>query len=172
MESMSQSKLEEQLRPIEAMAEEGRIDQAIGAMKDLVESRPDSAEVHNDMAVLLHAKGHVEDAFEAINRALRIEPQNVMAQRNLVAIQIARGRAHEAARALEPILKTNPKDAEALTLAGDLSMVLGRAEDALVFYQTAIAADTETPGLVYEKLAAAERAVEEEQGLRTATGHA
>lgn len=147
----------ERLAPIEALAEQGRIDEALAQIEALVKELPELVDAHNDLAVLYHAKGRYEEANEAIGRALKLDPRNLGVQRNNVAIQIARGRPGEAARALEPVLVGNPRDAEALVLAGDIATVTGRLEDAVAFYQAALSVDPQLPGAVRDKLSAAQR---------------
>ncbi len=154
---MTQTDARQRLAPIEALAQQGRIDEALVQIETLVKDAPQLADAHNDMAVLYHAKGRYEDALGAISKAMALAPTDASVQRNHVAIQIARGRPGEAARALEPVLVKNPRDGEALALAGDIAMVTGRSDDAVAFYQAALSVEPSLPQTVREKLHAAEK---------------
>ena len=154
---LTQSHQQQRLAPIEALASQGHLDEALAQIVNLVRDEPGFVDAHNDMAVLYHAKGDLEAAFTAIKQAIALAPDDANVQRNHAAIEMARGRPAAAARALEGVLTKNPKDGEALALAGDVAMITASYDDAITFYQTAVTANPSLTNAVREKLTAAQR---------------
>lgn len=152
---LTQNNARQRLVPIESLAAEGRIDEALAQVVNLVMDEPNFVDGHNGMAVLYHSKGQLDAAFCAISRAIAIEPDNANVQRNHAAIEMARGRPAAAARALEGILSKNPQDGEALALAGDVAMITSSFDDAISFYETAQRVNPSLSESLREKMNAA-----------------
>ena len=149
---------QQRLAPIESLAAQGHIDEALAQIVTLVKDEPAFVDAHNDMAVLYHAKGQLEAAHAAITTALALAPNDANVLRNQAAIEMARGRPAAAARALETVLTANPKDGEALALAGDIAMVTTQYDDAIAFYQNAVLTNPALASVVQEKVTAAQHA--------------
>lgn len=65
------------------LQERGKSARAEALLQELVEDFPDLAEAHNNLAVLLAARGELEAALEHLQRAVLVQPQHVQAQENL-----------------------------------------------------------------------------------------
>jgi len=65
------------------LQERGESARAEVLLQQLIEDFPDLAEAHNNLAVLLAARGELEAALEHLQRAVLVQPQHVQAQENL-----------------------------------------------------------------------------------------
>ena len=54
----------------------GRVDAAERLLRNAVEFRPEHAQAHNDLGVVLHAQGDMREAARHIGQALQLEPRN------------------------------------------------------------------------------------------------
>ena len=66
-----------------AFKEQGHYDDAIEAYKKATSIRPDVAEVHNNMGIILRDQGHLEEAIEAYIRAISLKGDYAHAWNNL-----------------------------------------------------------------------------------------
>jgi tetratricopeptide (TPR) repeat protein len=98
---------------------------------------PDSAEAHNDLAVLRQMDNDLAGALEAIQRAATLSPNNAQVHRNLASIYLGIGSPLDALRAVDAAMRLQPNDGETMLVAGDVSLVLKREEDARLFYERA-----------------------------------
>lgn len=72
-----------------ALDDRGRTAEAEPLMRKVIQLRPDSAEAHNDLAVMLWRLGHQEEAVQETQRALAIRPTANAAQ-NLAIMESLR----------------------------------------------------------------------------------
>ena len=106
-------------------------------LEAFVARMPDSAEAHNDLAVVRQMEGDLTGALEAIERAVALSPGKAVLHRNRAAIYLAAGALVDALRAVEAAMTLQPNDAETLLVAGDISVALRRLDDARIFYAKA-----------------------------------
>jgi Flp pilus assembly protein TadD len=93
-----------------ALAEDGRVDEAIEVYQRLAQDFPELPEAHNNLAVLYAARGDLERARQSLDMAIRTNPKYAVAQENLgdVYIQLA-ARAYERAAQLDPANRSAPR---------------------------------------------------------------
>lgn len=93
-----------------ALAEDGRINEAMEVYQRLTQDFPELPEPYNNLAVLYAARGDFERARQALDMAIRANPQYAVAQENLgdVYIQLA-ARAYERAAQIDPSNRSAPR---------------------------------------------------------------
>ncbi len=93
-----------------ALAEDGRVVEAIEVYQRLTQDFPELPEAYNNLAVLYAARGDLERARQSLDMAIRANPQYAVAQENLgdVYIQLA-ARAYERAAQLDPANRSAPR---------------------------------------------------------------
>jgi Flp pilus assembly protein TadD len=91
------------------LAEAGRSDEAIAALRALNQEHPELAEPYNNLAALLAERGEVEAARTALENAIRARPDYAIAHENLgdVLVTLAARSYAEAAR-LDPANRSAP----------------------------------------------------------------
>ena len=82
-----------------ALAERGRIDEAIEHYRKALDIEPDYAEAHNNLGIALADRGRIDEAMEHYRKALEIDPDYAEAHNNLGVALADRGRIDEAMRA-------------------------------------------------------------------------
>ncbi len=109
-----------------------RIDEAIGAFRDLAEDKPQLPEPYNNLAVLYAAEGRYDDARRALEKAVALQPGYATARENLGDIY-ARLAHLEYMRAYE-IDGTNIRSLEKANTVADLfeRIARGNASEAAV----------------------------------------
>lgn len=95
-----------------ALDDRGRTAEAEPLLREVIFRRPDSAEAHNDLAVMLWKLGRRDEALSAMRRsvALRATPG---AARNLAQMEAMRGNPEGVAEALEVLIILEPGNTEA-----------------------------------------------------------
>ena len=123
----------------EALAEDGRIDEAIAQYELALKIEPAYAEAHNNLAAALASRGRIDEAITHYQKALQAKPDYAEAHNNLAVVLAGRGRIVEALAHFQNALEIQPDYAEAhynlgLALAGR-----GQVAEAIVHYHTALA---------------------------------
>lgn len=124
----------------EQLLRAGRPGQAIGALRALLDERPNLATAHEAHARALEATGDKVGAEDALRAALALDPASASAATALGLILIGRRRADEAAALLAPFIGTTAADLRLLTAQAQALKSLGRLEEATTVYEMAVAA--------------------------------
>jgi protein O-mannosyl-transferase len=99
---------------------------------------PNSFMVHNNLGLLLFARGHVEEAVAHYRRALELEPNNCEAFNNLGNALFRQGKAEEAISQFRKALELRPGDAEVHDNFATVLLHQGREDEALAHYRKAL----------------------------------
>ena len=83
-----------------ALAKAGRTEEAIHQFQEAIRMRPDLAEAHNGLGVVLYQQGHVDEAIRQFQEAIRLKPDYADAYNNLGVAFGQQGRIDEAASAI------------------------------------------------------------------------
>jgi tetratricopeptide (TPR) repeat protein len=87
----------------------GRFDEAILQFQKALEATPDSAEVHNGLAVALVQKGRLDEAIAHLEKAVAISPEFAEAYFNLGdTLYYLEGKVTEALAAWRRVLRIDP----------------------------------------------------------------
>ncbi len=121
-----------------ALAQAGKIDEAIAHFEQALRSRPDFAEAHYNLGSALLQVGKNQEAIEHLEQALRIKPDYVEAHCNLGVALIQLGRPQEAMGHWEQALQIKPNYAEAHYNLGNALAQVGRVPEAIGHYEQAL----------------------------------
>ncbi|HEX4146491.1 MAG TPA: tetratricopeptide repeat protein [Pirellulales bacterium] len=117
----------------------GRLAETAEACHRILALRPDLAEVHNDLGIILARQGDLGQAGARFEQAITVSPGYTQAHINLGNVLLGQGRLDEAIARYEHALAQRPDDAQAhYNLAGALKQQ-GKLERARAHYQRAIA---------------------------------
>ncbi len=109
--------------------------EAVGILKNFLQTHPRFALAHNDLGVLYYNHGDKEKALTHYEQAVQLEPQNINFQKNLADFYfVESGRIEEAMAVYTDVLKVDAEDVEALMSMGLICEALERPEDARHFY--------------------------------------
>jgi len=126
---------EKMYQGIQPLLNSSNSEDAIAALKNLVDSFPDFAQAHNDLGVLLYRHGDKEDALKHYEQAAQLDGGNVTFKKNLADFYyVEQGRIEDALNLYVDVLAMNPQDAETLLIIGHICVGLQRFDDAEVFY--------------------------------------
>jgi len=114
-------------------------DDAAGLLQRAAELRPDGAEIHNDLGVVLAARGKFAEATAAFARATALKPNYGDAQVNLARALEKQGQFEDAARIYEKLLASGVKNGAIHLAFADVLTRLGRLAEAVTHYDAAVA---------------------------------
>ncbi|MCK5687782.1 tetratricopeptide repeat protein, partial [Myxococcota bacterium] len=89
-----------------------------------------------------------DEAIKAFHEASKIDPTILEGHFKIAKIELERGYSDKAAKELRALLAKSPGNADAAELLADTLLDLGEAEEALQWYQNALAANGDTPDLL------------------------
>ena len=95
-----------------ALDDRGQTVQAEPLLREVISRRPDSAEAHNDLGVILWRLGRGDEAVAMTRRAVQLRPTPGSA-RNLAQMEAVRGNPAGVIAALRVVVQLDPSDAQA-----------------------------------------------------------
>ncbi|MEW6668502.1 MAG: tetratricopeptide repeat protein [Thermodesulfobacteriota bacterium] len=132
-----------------ALAEQGRMDEAIFHYLASLRINPHYAMAHNNLGNLLERQGRLDEAVAHYLEALRIRPTLAEAHHNLGNALRRQGRVDEAISHYREALRTRPDFAEAHANLGNILGKMGRVDEALTHYREALRIRPEQEGVYY-----------------------
>ncbi|MEZ5396571.1 MAG: tetratricopeptide repeat protein [Bryobacterales bacterium] len=96
-----------------ALAEQGRVDEAIAELEKAVELKPDYAHAQYNLGLLLMQQGRLQAAEQRLRASLEREPRMAQGWSDLGNCVLRQGRAREAIEAYEKALELAPDFADA-----------------------------------------------------------
>jgi tetratricopeptide (TPR) repeat protein len=111
---------------------------SVTLMQAAVDSYPNSALAHHNVAFALLGAGRLREAREHLEYALRLEPDCVDAHNTLAATFSEAGHSREAIPHLEAVLRLAPDDPSALSNLGAALREAGEPEQAVAYLQRAL----------------------------------
>ncbi|MGD1021092.1 MAG: tetratricopeptide repeat protein, partial [Verrucomicrobiia bacterium] len=121
-----------------ALAQAGRVTEAIPRYEQALRINPDYAEAHLSLGSALVTQGRVQDAIIHYGEALRIKPDYPDAHESLGNVLMQRGRLREAIGHYERALRINPDLAEAHNNLGTALAHTGKIEEAIAHFEQAL----------------------------------
>jgi len=118
----------------------GRKD-AVDLIGHAIALAPDSAEMHNDLGVVLGAHGRLAEAVASFARAIEINPSYIEARINLGAALVRNGRMEEANASFEAALAVDPSAVMAHFHFANALRAQGRLDEAAAHYRHTVAID-------------------------------
>jgi tetratricopeptide (TPR) repeat protein len=121
-----------------ALAEEGRLPEAIGQFQQVLRIKPDDAEAHNNLGNALAREGRLPEAIGQFQQALRIKPDNAEAHNNLGNALAREGQLPEAIEHYQQALRIAPDFAEAHNNLGNALLQTGKVPEAIGHFEQAL----------------------------------
>lgn len=128
-----------------ALAHQGRFDEAIPYYLQTLQIRPNYSYAHNNLGIVLIEKGKNQEAINHLSKALKIEPDNIDAHYNMGNALAAQGKFDEAIAYYSAALKIKPDYAKAHNNWGIALGAQGKLDEAASHYNEALRLD---PNLV------------------------
>jgi len=117
---------------------DGRIDEAVSCFQRVLAFKPDFADAHSNLGVMLRLQGRIDEAVAHYEQALVFDPGHADAHSNLGDALLGQGRIDEAVVHFERALVFNPGHASAHNNLGLALVQQGRMDEALTHYERAL----------------------------------
>lgn len=124
----------------------GRPRAAEALLRDMIRSRPDSADLHYNLGNNLSRQGRNDEALAAWADALARNPSHVAALVNSSIVLAQSGDLAEAERRCRRVLEIEPNHPGALSSLGSITALAGRRGEALRWFRRALAEEPERAG--------------------------
>lgn len=118
---------------------EGKLAEAEAAYRHAVQLRPDEAQAHTGLGLLLARRGATAEALECLRRAGALSPANAEAHNNLGRVARACQRPEEALASFSAALALAPRQPEAHYNYAQALAALGRRGEAIDAWRAAVA---------------------------------
>lgn len=125
------------------LQQQGRLDDAEGIYRKILDVMPDHVDALHFFGVLTHQQGRSEEGASLVGLSLELNPEQPDAWSNLGIILKSMGKVDEAADAYEQAIVLRPNHPNAYNNLGVLRRAQGRTEEAETAYRTAIRLDPE-----------------------------
>jgi tetratricopeptide (TPR) repeat protein len=121
-----------------ALADAGRVDEAIAHYKQAIHARLDYSDAHNNLGIAFARQNRLDEAVSEFRKAIDLGKRAADPHYNLGFALALQGRTREALAQYDEALRVDPTLAAAHTKAGDALLNEGRIQDALVRYRNAL----------------------------------
>jgi tetratricopeptide (TPR) repeat protein len=119
----------------------GKLDQAENLVRQVLQARPNLADAHNILGVILHRRGKTQDGVASVRRAIKLNNTAPNFFANLGEMERCLGHLDVAVAALTRAVKLNPKSAQAMNNLGIVCYDRREFAKAEQHYRRAIALD-------------------------------
>ncbi len=136
---MTPSTIEHDLRIAFEHHRAGRMAEAIAAFGRVVALRPDSAEAHNNLGIVLRQAGQLDGAIAAYRRALELRSDYGAAHNNLGNALLDARQTEAAVNHLRQAVALAPGSAESQNNLGVALHEAGQVDEALAAFESAVA---------------------------------
>lgn len=117
---------------------QGKYKEAYALMNESVRQRPNMAELHNNLGIVLDRLKRPEEAIASYQRALALKPDYSDALFNLGNAQMGSNRPEAAVASYLRALELRPDSPDVLNNLGNTLMLLKQYEEAIRFYRKAL----------------------------------
>ncbi len=125
----------------QAYFEQGRLEEAVHAYRDVLEDDPHDPKAHHDLAYTLAMQGELHEAVSHYRQAIRLRPDYAIAHSNLGLALDSLGQRDEAMNHYRQALQINPHLGTAHNNLGIALRLQGRLGEAIHHYERALEAD-------------------------------
>lgn len=132
-----------------ALAEAGRLDEAVAAYRELEPAHPDVPELFFNLATLYARQEKWPEAEAAFQRVLELQPDNARAEVLLAEVHKNMGRGDEALAAMEKLIEKTPEDPELHYNLGVFYLNTQRHEDAYAAFDEVRKLDPDNVDVLY-----------------------
>jgi predicted TPR repeat methyltransferase len=119
----------------------GQAEAASELLQRALAAKPDYAEAHNNLGIILLSMGRPDDSVSAFTRATTLKPDFAEARNNLGAALFGLGRFEESVSCYRQAVAIKPDYPEARKNLGDALAKAGQPEEAIACYRAVIGAN-------------------------------
>ncbi|NQU59414.1 MAG: tetratricopeptide repeat protein [Rhodospirillales bacterium] len=130
---------EQSLRLAMAHHQGGRLSQAEGLYRQILQADPDHPDALHLLGLLAHQAGNSDLAVELITKAIEVNPGHGEAHYNLGNVLLEQGKPDQAVSCYRQALAIKPDFVDALNNLGSTLQSLGRLEEAIACFEKSIA---------------------------------
>lgn len=116
----------------------GRYKQVENVCRQIIQSRPSTADAHSILGVALNAQGNPKEAIACLKRAIKLAPRNAAYHSNLGEVQRQSGNLADAITSLQEAIALDPKNAQAYNNLGITRFDSKNYEEAAEAYRKAV----------------------------------
>jgi tetratricopeptide (TPR) repeat protein len=131
------------------LLEAGKVDEAIGYLRQALEMDPDLPTTLSLLGTALAAKGETKEALVCLEESLRLDPDNSTVHGNIGAILVKEGKSEEALRHYEQGVQVDPGNAEALFNLADALRGRRQVAEAIERYEQGLRIDPDNAQVRY-----------------------
>ena len=110
-----------------ALQEQGKLEEAVASWQQALRLKPDDAEAHNNLGIVLQEQGKLEEAAASLQQALRLKPDYAEAHNNLGIVLKEQGKLEEAAASLQQAVRLKPDVCRGAQQPGNCPQGTGQA---------------------------------------------
>lgn len=121
-----------------ALANLGRVDEAIVHYRILLEQNPQNAKAHSGLGAALLLEGRTDEAIERLRRAIELEPTSLESYNDLAVALKGLGRREESVALYRRAIALDPEFADAHFNLGSSLSGIGQSAEALGHYREAV----------------------------------
>jgi tetratricopeptide (TPR) repeat protein len=121
-----------------ALADVGRLSEAIEHYKQALQLNPDYCMGHNNLGATLVQAGRYQEAIEHYRQSIKLDPDYPDVYYNLGIILDKTGHTQEAIQSYEQALRLKPNDPEVQNNLGKIFLDIGRLPEAIEHFQQAV----------------------------------
>lgn len=133
-----------QLQSIEALVQQGHLDQAKSALLAVIAQNPSSVEGYNLLGIVESEQHYEAGALAAFQKALALAPGSVRTHNNLGNLYLSEKQIGLAEKEFRTALRLNPRDRDSCFNLASLLMARGRPQEAIAYFKRVHPADRET----------------------------
>ena len=120
------------------LLQQGKLNEAIARLNEVIKGKPDSARVHYFLAVALEKQKKYDDAIKSLTNTLKLDPNYPEASKMMGSLLLATGKLNEAVPYLNEALRTDANQVEIYKSLGLVYNQLGKYEKATQVWTRAL----------------------------------
>jgi type IV pilus biogenesis/stability protein PilW len=116
----------------------GRLKQAENVCRQIIKSKPSTADAHSILGVVLNAQGNPKEGIASLKRAVKLAPKTASYRSNLGEVQRQSGNLADAIVTLQEAIDLDPRNAQAYNNLGITRFDSNNFDEAIEAYRKAI----------------------------------
>ena len=125
----------------EALRSQGKLDEAMGHLREAIAIYPKFTEAYIALAVTLQSKDRLDEAVSLLKEAIRLDPRNAVAHNDLATVLLSQDLLDDAIAQLQEAVNIDPMYAIGQFNLGETLWVKGQLDDAIDHLQRAARLD-------------------------------
>ncbi|HEY6375658.1 MAG TPA: tetratricopeptide repeat protein [Edaphobacter sp.] len=143
-EAQQQPNTSTNLQPVEALIQEGRLDEAKTKVLEQLDRNPTSVEGYNLLGIIETEEKDYSKALVAFQKALQLVPNSTKTHNNLGNVYLTQNNFSLAEKEFQTVLRLDPGNRDGNYNLGMLEMAKGSPAEAISYFERVRPKDTET----------------------------